>query len=254
LLYIYNYIKVDRYFRGYNHIKKKSLKNFENYSEILKLTGLFKGIKHSEIQSLLNSLGAVTHNAGKGKIILLTGDRLDYIGIVLSGHLHITRNSYNGNRSLVASIKQGGIFAEALYCAGFTQSPVTVTAAQDSCIMKLSFARVIETCSVSCNRLIVNMLYLIAGKNLTLQNRMEILELKTIREKVLRYLESFGTRNIALPFNRQEMADFLCVERSALSHELIKMKNDNLLNYSKNKFILADDDNCPEKSALKKYR
>ena len=217
------------------------MKYSENYSTILELTGLFKGIKFQEIQSMLNCLGSKIQNIKKGGIILLSGDRLEYIGIVLSGILHITRENYDGNRSVLAVIKQGGVFAEALCCAGITESPVTVIAAEDSCVMKLSFTRILKTCSSSClfhTKLIENMAGLIAKKNLMLQSKMEILELKTIREKVMRYLETFNARNITLPFNREEMADFLRVERSALSHELTKMKKDGLLDYKMNKFTL----------------
>lgn len=217
------------------------MKIYEKYSEVLKLTGLFKGIKIQEIQTMLNCLGAVTQNAHKGKIILLEGDSLEYIGIVLCGQLHIIRDNYDGNRSLMASISIGEIFSETLCCAGVCQSPFTVIAAENSIIMKLSFERVLNTCSNSCAfhiKLIENMVSIIAKKNLTLQNRMEILEKKTIREKVIRYLESFGEQNITLPFNREEMANFLCVERSALSHELIKMKKNGLIDYKKNKFLV----------------
>jgi len=110
--------------------------------------------------------------------------------------------------------------------------------------MLLSFSQILHTCPNSCayhTKLIENMLELIANKNLQLQSRMEIISLKAVRAKVMRYLESFVPkqgRNITIPFNREEMADFLCVERSALSHELSKMKRDGLIEYKKNKFFL----------------
>jgi len=215
------------------------MKNFNGYLKVLELTGLFKNIKNNDIQILLNCFGAVTQNTKKNKILLLAGESIEYIGIVLSGRLNIIRESYSGNRALLGAIRQGGIFAENFYCSGMTQSPVTVIAAEDSNIMKLNINRPQKTCSSVClfqKKLTENMLNIIAGKNLILQNRMEILELKTIREKVLLYLETFKNKNITLPFNRQEMADYLNVERSALSHELIKMKKDGLINYKMNKF------------------
>jgi len=193
---------------------------------------------------MLICLGAGTHNFKKGKIILLTGDKPEYTGIVLSGQLHIIREDYNGNRSLIALITSGEIFAEALCCAGVSESPVTVIAAEDSIILKLGFIRILKTCPASCSfhkRLLENLLRLIANKNMILQNRMEILELKTIRDKIMRYLDSFVPKsglNITIPFNREEMANFLCVERSALSHELMKMKRDGLIEYRKNMFTL----------------
>lgn len=251
--YTVKFISFKNNFRGYNHKKRESLNYLENYAGILELTDLFKGIKTIELHSMLKCLGAGIRSAKKGEIILLEGDRLEFIGIVLAGQIHIIREDYNGNRSLMAAITPGGIFAEVLYFAakaggaarangaGISQSPVTVIAAEDSSILKMSFTRVLKTCSSSCafhNKMIENMLGLIAKKNMMLQSRMEILELKTIREKVTRYLESFGERKITLPFNREEMADFLCVERSALSHELTKMKNDGLIEYRKNCFTV----------------
>ena len=92
-------------------------------------------------------------------------------------------------------------------------------------------------------KLIENMLGLIANKNLMLQSRMEIVCMKSVRAKVLQYLKSFVPeqgREITIPFNREKLAEYLCVERSALSHELAKMKRDGLIEYRKNKFILRD--------------
>lgn len=221
------------------------MRELSRFSDIIKSIELFKGIEAENLRSMLACLGAKTQSVKKGKIIMFTGDKPDFTGIVLSGQLHITRNNFNGNRSLVAAIMPGGIFAEALCCAGVLESPVTVAAAEDSVIMKLGFVKILNTCSNSCifhKKLIENMLGLIANKNLILQSRMEILELKSVREKVLCYLELFKPkkrgRNITIPFNREEMADFLSVDRSALSHELMKMKKDGIIDYNKNIFIL----------------
>ena len=217
------------------------MKNFENYLDIIEMTGIFKDINETERHALLECMNAGTINVKKGQIILLAGNKLEFFGIVLGGQFHIIRENYEGNRTLVAAITPGIVFAEALCCAGVTTSPVTVIAAEDSCFMKLYFSRFLETCSSSCSfrvRLIENMTGIMAKKNLMMQNKMEILELKTIREKVMRYLESFSVHVITVPFNREEMAEFLCVERSALSHELIKMKKDGLIDYKKNKFLL----------------
>ena len=220
------------------------MKELDRFLDILDSVGLFKGIEPADLRMMLTCLNAGTQSLKKGKIILLAGDKPEYAGIILSGQVHITREDYNGNRSLVAVIMPGGIFAEALCCAGVSESPVTVVAAEDSFILKLGFERILKTCSHSCSfhkKLIENMLELIAKNNLMLQSRMEILELKTVREKILLYLESFSAKqgkNISIPLNREEMADFLGVERSALSHELAKMKNDGLIEYRKNRFVV----------------
>lgn len=221
--------------------------NFENYKSVFKNTGIFKGFNNFDLISIIGCMGAIEHNVKKRQIVLLAGDKPDFIAVVLSGKFHVIREDYNGNRSLLAVITPGRIFAEVLCCAGLEQSPFTVIAAENSCYMKLNFSRVIKTCSKSCanhKRLIENMTSLLAKKNIMLQRRMEILELKTIREKVMRYFESFEPPSpppnqvINLPFNREEMADFLCVDRSALSHELIKMRKERLIDFNKNQFTI----------------
>lgn len=215
----------------------------KEYIGILEKVGLFNGVD-ADLEPMLKCLGAVIKNVGRGEIVLLTGDKPQYVGVVLSGQLHIMREDYDGSRSLMAAITAGEIFAEALCCAGVAESPVTVIAAAGSVVMQLKFSRILHTCPNSCSfhtKLIENMLGLIANKNLQLQSRMEIVGLKSVRAKVTRYLESFVPRqgrNIAIPFNREELADFLCVDRSALSHELARMKKDGLIEYNKNKFIL----------------
>jgi CRP-like cAMP-binding protein len=220
------------------------MKEKGQFSALLQSSGLFTGIEAASLESMLACLGAKTQRFKKGQFALCAGDRPEFAGIVLSGQFHIVREDYAGNRSLVTAILPGGIFAEALCCADISESPIAALAAEDSLIMKLNFERVLDICPHSCpfhKNLIRNMLHLIARKNIALQGRMEILEQKSVRGKVMRYLESFlnsETRNITIPFNREEMADFLGVERSALSHELAKMKKDGLLEYRKNHFLL----------------
>jgi len=216
----------------------------EKYLEIFKKIELFKDIKDTELKSVLNCIGAEVKNVKKGEIVLLTGDKPQHVGVILAGRLHIIQEDYDGNRTLMNAVEPGEIFAEALCCAGVLKSPVTVVAELDSVIMLLNFAGILHICPSVCafhTKLVGNMLEIIAKKTLILQSRMEIIGLKSVRMKVTRYLESFmpnQTKEITIPFNREEMADFLCVERSALSHELARMKKDGLIEYKKNKFII----------------
>jgi len=216
----------------------------QRYLDVLKTVGLFRGINDVELETMLKCLGAETRDVSKDTIILLAGEKPQHVGVVLAGQLHIIREDYDGNRSVIAAVAPGDIFAEALCCAGVVESPVTVMADIDSTVMLLSFSRILHTCPNSCSlhtKLIENMLELVANKNLQLQSRMEIVSLKSVRTKMMHYLESFALtqgRSITIPFNREELADFLCVERSALSHELSKMKKDGLIEYRKNKFVL----------------
>ena len=160
------------------------------------------------------------------------------------GQLHILREDYDGNRSLLTVVMPGEIFAEALCCVGVAESPVTVMAHTEATVLLLPYQRIPHACPNACAhhaKLIENLLRLTAQKNLLLQSRMEIVCLKSVRAKVLRYLASFAPeqgRQITVPFSREEMADYLCVERSALSHELARMKRDGLIEYRKNSFVL----------------
>jgi len=216
----------------------------EKYYETLKTVGLFSGVGAGALGEMLACLGAETRQVARGNIVLLAGDKPRFVGVVLSGRLHVVRDDYDGNRSLVSAVMPGEIFAEALCCADVAESPVTVVADVDSVIMLVRFSRILQQCPNSCDhhtQLIGNMLRLVAKKTLLLQSRMDIIAMKSIRAKALRYLESFAPvpgRDIVIPFNREELAEFLCVERSALSHELSKMKRDGLIEYNKNRFRL----------------
>lgn len=220
------------------------MRNVKEYFPVLKSVGLFKDIADADLAATLKCLGAEIKNVSKNEVVLLAGDRPLYVGIVLSGQMHIIREDFEGNSSLMATVPSAGIFAEALCCAGVAASPVTVLAGENATIMLLRFDRILHTCPNSClfhQKLIENMLSLVANKNLFLQSRVEIMAIKSIRVKVLRYLETFVPqqgRNITIPLNREELGDYLGVERSALSHELSKMKKAGLIDYKKNHFIL----------------
>lgn len=213
--------------------------------EILKNVTLFRDIAAGDLSSMLSCLLAETVRYQKNEILLLTGEKPERVGIVLSGRLQVVKESLEGERTLMAILEPCDLFAEALCCAGVEESPVTVVADSDSEVMLLDFPHILHTCSNSCvfhHKLIENMLRIIANKNLFLQDRMDIVRKRSVREKVSSYLETFavkqGGRTVTIPLNREEMANYLCVERSALSHELMKMKRDGILQYNKNSFTL----------------
>ena len=214
------------------------------YYDILKQVGLFKNINEADLKTVLSCVGSRIKKVKKGGILLLAGDKPRHIGVVLFGRLHIIREDYDGNRFLLSFVAPGEMFAEAMCCANLSESPVTVTADVDSAVMLLGVSPILHTCKNSCvfhTKLIGNMLELVANKTLRLRERMEIISQKSVRARVARYFDSCPAEEgggITTPFNREELADFLCVERSALSHELSKMKRDGLIDYRKNKFIL----------------
>ena len=217
---------------------------YKAWHDVLKKVSLFKGINENELDAMLQCIGAEVKNVLKREFALLVGDSATHIGIVLCGELHILRECLAGKRSIIAVTMPGEVYAEALCCAGIEESPVSVMAKTDSTVMMLDFSHILRPCSNVCGfhgKLIENMLKVVAIKNLKLQNRMELVSMKSIRSKVLHYLESFVPKqglNIVVPFNREDLANFLCVERSALSHELARMKAEKLIDYRRNHFYL----------------
>ena len=212
----------------------------------MKPVELFAGVDAADMEYLLDCLDAEIRTVEKGDIVLMAGDEPKQVGLVLAGQLHVFRDDYEGNCVLMSVVPPGEVYAEALCCAGVPESPVTVMADTASTVMLLGFSRILRMCPNACSfhtELIGNMLRLVANKNLFLQSRMEIAAMKSVRAKVLRYLESFLPGQgaaVTIPLNREEMADYLCVERSALSHELARMKKDGLIDYRKNHFVLCD--------------
>ena len=206
---------------------------------------LFEGIKETDLESLFGCLSAVRKRFRKNRYILFAGGRTDSVGIVLEGAVHVLRDDYWGRRKILARIEPGGIFGEAFSCAGVEKFPVSVTAAEESELLFVNCKRIITSCSSACvfhARLIMNLTRILAGKNIELIQKLEHITQPTTREKLLSYLseqaQRAGKNVFSIPFNREELADYLSVERSAMSAELSKMRKDGLLLYRKNKFEL----------------
>ncbi len=216
----------------------------DQYLDVLKLCDLFSSIDEGDLKQVLSCLGYKILHPKKDEILLLVGDRPTHVGVVLTGALHVTKDDYDGNRTIVAAVTPGEMFAETLCSAGVSESPVTVVADNDSAVMLVRFDKIISTCEKACSfhaKLVENMLGIIAGKNLLLQSRLDIISARSIRTRVLRYLSLIAPKKgqtVTIPFDREEMADYLCVERTALSHELSKMKAEGLIDYNKNRFQL----------------
>ena len=216
----------------------------QEYEKLIRAVPLFKEIEWDDFRFMLNCLRAETKVVQKNGVLLLAGDKPLYVGIVLVGRLHVVAESEEGNRTLISVVFPGEVFAEAMCCANVEESPVTVLADEDATVLLLDFSHVFRLCKNLCSfhqKLIKNMLRMLANENLFLQNRLTLMSIKSIREKVLRYLESFVPsqgRHIVIPFNQTKLAEYLCVDRSALAHELARMKRDGLIDYKKNAFTL----------------
>ncbi len=208
-------------------------------------TVLFRGTQEEEIRAMLDCLGAEQKSYEKGSVIYRAGDFIQSMGLILSGRVQIENDDLWGNKSVLDSIGPGQIFAETYACLPNEPLMVTAVAAENTEVLFFNVSRVLQTCPSACahhSTLIRNLLAITAQKNLNLSRRIFHTSSKSIRGRLLSYLSyqasSQGSRDFTIPFNRQQLADYLSVDRSALSSELGKMQRDGLLVAEKNHFIL----------------
>ena len=208
-------------------------------------TRLFQGIREHEIEAMLTCLSAEERTYGKDAYIYRAGDVTGRLGVVMEGAVNINKDDVGGNRNIIENIGGGQIFGETYACLKGEPLMVDVQASERSRILFMDVNRILTTCSSSCdfhNRLIRSLMYVLAGKNLMLTKKMDIITPKSLRERVMVYLsqESVkqGCRTVTVPFNRQQMADYLSVDRSALSAELSRMQRDGVISYEKNRFTI----------------
>ena len=209
-------------------------------------------MNHIEINSILEICSARTVEYKKGEYIFNAESTISDLGIVLKGRIQIENNDFWGNRTIIDSVEEGNVFAETY---AITQSPlmIDVCAVEESSILFLSlkplFVHDIQklqkanTDSLLITRFAMHILKISAQKNLHLSMKIFNISSKTIRGRLISYLSQCAAQNksnkFSIPFNRQELADYLCVDRSALSAELSKMKSEGLLDVWKNNFSLS---------------
>ena len=208
---------------------------------------LFDGIKEDDRSEMLKCLNAKKKQYKKGSTVLGRGGRTSEMGMVLEGSVHMVKDDFWGNRSILGQASPGQMFGEVYACLPRQGLEVDVVAAEDTEVLFLDVGRILTVCSSACSfhtRLIRNLLTILAEKNLMLTHKMEHMAQKSTRDKVLSYIsmeaEKQGGREFAIPFNRQQLADYLSVDRSAMSRELSRMKAEGLLDYHRNRFRLKN--------------
>lgn len=204
---------------------------------------LFSGISEGDMLSLLKCLGINTKSYKKNAMIIPFETKITSIGIVLEGNIEVIKEDINGNKIIISKLSVNDIFAETIVCAGLEKSPVTVMATSKCEILFIPFEKVLSPCANTCSfhkQLIQNMLKVIAKKNILLNMQIDLLGKKTTREKLLTFLRTqmaiAKSKTFLIPYNRNELADFLCVDRSAMSRELCKMRDDGIIKFDKNHF------------------
>ncbi len=217
----------------------------KKYVSVLKRTQLFAGVGDDEIASMLSCLGARLYTYKKGEYVLRQGEHLNDIIVLVDGNLHIQKDDYWGNRSILGQIAVGEMFGEAYVAPESGALLNDVVAVDDSSVIFFDVKRIITTCSSACRfhaMVVQNMFFAISEKNRKLVQKLGHMSKRSTREKLISYLseeaKKHNSSSFTIPFNRQQLADFLSVDRSAMSNELCKMRDEGLLEFEKNQFKL----------------
>ncbi|MDD7409526.1 MAG: Crp/Fnr family transcriptional regulator [Anaerovoracaceae bacterium] len=221
-------------------IKKHTLEGID-FSRI----ALFHGMSPEETKSALNALDCYIREYEKGSVILRAGETTDSIGIVLEGSVTIENIDVWGNRTILNMIEKNGFFAET-YAILRDQTLLINACANERC--RIMFIRVFGRSDIEPgswhSRFLFNLMTITARKNYGLSARSLNTAPKTVRGRVMTYLNFMSIKNgkmeFEIHFDRQQMADYLNVERTALSKELSKMKKEGIINYRKNYFVLKN--------------
>ena len=217
----------------------------KDFFDILRECPLFDRIGDESLKEMLGCLNAKERNYKKGDAVFAEGDKAKYLGIVLEGSVQLVRVDYYGNRSILANIEPPQLFGEAFACAGLKSLPVDAVAATDTRILLLDAQRIARPCGNACpchGQTILNLLHIVAKKNLVLHQKIEITSKRSTREKLMTYLllqaKNAKSHTFTVPYDRQELADYLEVDRSGLSAEISKLRNEKVLECRRSTFTL----------------
>lgn len=217
----------------------------KEYIPILRKTRLFAGISEAEIGGMLSCLDAKLYHYPKGAYVIRQGEQPTHITVLVAGELHVQNEDYWGNRTIISHIGIGELFGEAYLSPVEGGIPNDVVAVTDSTVIFFDVRRVMTVCSSTCQfhaAVVRNLFYAISEKNRRLMKKLGHMARRSTREKLLSYLSDEAKKHhsavFEIPFNRQELADFLSVDRSAMSSELCKMRDEGIIEFHKNRFRL----------------
>lgn len=208
---------------------------------------LFEGMEENELLHLLSCLQAQVITVKKGGVILHQGDPAVCFGVLLRGRAHVVRSDMHGTHDMIAMIEARETFGASYACSSCEALPAGVYAAEDSTVLMLDHRRVLKACATGCmahSRLVTSLLRAIADKHQLLNEKLEVVTRRTTREKVMAYLHNRqkheSSCHFFIPFDRQGLADYLGVERTALSAELSRLQKDGVIRFRKNEFELLE--------------
>ena len=202
---------------------------------------LFENVSNNEVLELLKCIGIKTKIFRKNAFILKAGSKIDYLAVILGGNAVMSKTDSFGKQTVIEKLKMNDIFGHNIVCCGLDKSPVDIVAENECEVLFLPFEKVVTPCEKLCPyhlQLIKNVMKMISKRNSLLNDKIDIIGQKTTRDKILALLETYrnGQKVFSIPYSREEMAKFLCVDRSAMSRELCRMRDEGILKFSKNHF------------------
>ena len=216
-----------------------------HFLSLLKDTQLFKGLTEEEIEKIFACLPAKSKRYRRGEYVFRQGDNISDLCILIEGKLYIQREDYWGNSNIVNAVEPGEMFGESYIAPDSGALLNNVLAVEDSEILFFNAKKFLTSCPSACNchaAVIQNLFFAISEKNRKLVQKLAHMAKRSTREKLLSYLSEESSRHrsssFSIPFNRQQLADFLSVDRSAMSNELCKLRDEGLIRFNKNKFVL----------------
>lgn len=208
---------------------------------------LFAGIDTSDIEKLLNCLSVYKKSYKKDEYIIHEGNKINFVGIIITGRIFMEKEDYYGNNYLYTEIQQDNLFGEVFICPHIQSSTVNYRAITDCTILFIRYDSILHMCGKNCKchqLLMENLVNLIAFKSRLLMDKIEIISKKSLRERILTYLLLLSrkeqSKTVTSPLNHKELASFLCVNRSSMVRELYHMKEAHLINFNKNTYMLKD--------------
>ena len=215
---------------------------------LLQRNAMFENVSREEIEKMCTCLDARERVITKDSFVFRAGDSIRFVYLILSGNMHIIDEDFWGNRSIVETMGENILFGEAYALYSGTKYLISVIASEDSTILEIEPKRLFETCAnrCSCHGVVIrNVAGILAEKIVRLTEKLGHIAQRTMREKILSYLSKCArleqSNAFYIPYSRQQLADYLCVERSALSHELSKLRDLKIIRYHRNYFELLED-------------
>ncbi len=217
----------------------------QKYIDTLKRTQLFSGVGEHEIAAMLNCLQARLLTFQKGDYVFREGEHIDNIFVLADGKLLVQHDDFWGNRNIVNAIHVGEMFGESYVAPESGVLLNDVIAEEDSTVIFFDIKKILTVCPTACrfhSMVVQNLFFSISEKNRRLVQKIGHMSNRSTRAKLLSYLSAEAKRQnnsrFLIPFSRQQLADFLCVDRSAMSNELCKMRDEGLLKFDRNEFTL----------------